>query len=197
MPPLRSSPRNTPCPEALTHCWRPARAGVGSWHHGPPPRMLQRRSCPTPHDQCSGATGPHRCQPEPGVGVPAPLLCSRHPSLPSLFLKPTLQRRRDGVGGTSQGGEPQPGQPTLRAKPCRPLGQGRLHWQKPAPAVTQAHIWDSHRRRKRPTPQPPRRLQNGAGQEEHLPAGGPKPLPRPLHSIYNHHRFLKIPNIKK
>ena len=83
---------------------------------GPPPRMLGRRGCPTPYDRCSGAVGPHRCQPEPGVRVTAPLLCSRHPSLPSLFLKPTLQRRHDGVGGTSQGEEPQPG----RAGPAAP-----------------------------------------------------------------------------
>ena len=180
-----------------------------------------RRRCPTRCDQVFADGGPSQVPTTQGT---APgwgrLLCpsraltpwapdrmARHPTSQASSLKPTLLCTDDRDAATSvcvSGGgagaallrEESICQASLvpesRALPP-PRATAGCAGRSTAPCQS-GDIWDSHRRRKQP---PPRRLQHSPGWEERLPAGGPKPLPRPLHSIYNHHRFLKIPNIKK
>lgn len=215
-----ATPQVLPQEHALSghHCWRLAKARVESWHHRPPPRML-RGGGAARHNatKCSQTVAPPRCQPpghSPAVGEAPrssrPLVSQEDCSPPHLSslvpeAHPALHRRGDkcvcvGWGGGGAGAallrEESICQASLvpesRALPP-PRATAGCAGRSTAPCHS-GDIWDSHRRRKQP---PPRRLQHSPGQEERLPAGGPKPLPRPLHSIYNHHRFLKIPNIKK
>lgn len=80
-----------------------------------------------------------------------------------------------------------------RTRAARKAGLCRPLQPPPGPAGSggprhSAHIWDSHRGGSARSPR------SGSGTGATPPGGGPSPG---LHSIYNHHRFLQIPNTKK
>lgn len=216
LPHRRFSPRSTPCQDTTAGGWPRPEWSPGTTGHlqgccveeALPDTMRPsvRRRWPLPGANHPG-TAPRWGRLRAPRAPWSPKRTARHPTSQASSLKPTLLCTDAAtsvcVSGGAGGGA---GAALLREESICQASLVPESRALPPPRATagcagrstapchSGDIWDSHRRRKQP---PPRRLQHSPGQEERLPAGGPKPLPRPLHSIYNHHRFLKIPNIKK